>query len=78
MTYLPWMPEGHWWVNLCDQNSSSEGPQGLGAALADVSVPGNDARLSRKHYVCRPLDAINERLSAAVQVVKLALEDEMV
>lgn len=44
-------------------------------ALADVTVAGDDSDLASKHDVRGTLDAVHERLAAAVQVVKLGLGD---
>src|SRR5690606_24514934 len=50
----------------------------IGAAFADVAVTADDNHLAGDHHVGGPLDAIGERLAAAVQVVELALRDRVV
>lgn len=47
-------------------------------ALSNVSVAGDDGDLSSEHDVGRTLDAVDERLAAAVEVVELALGDGVV
>merc|ERR1719239_1633536 len=65
-------------VNLSDDHPATETPQGLGAALANISVASDHGNLSCQHHVGGALDAVNQRLSAAVQVVKLGLGDRVV
>merc|ERR1719187_1371050 len=65
-------------VDLSDDHPATETPQGLGAALANVSVAGDHCNLACQHNVCGTLDPINQRLPAAVQVVKLGLGDRVV
>src|SRR5262249_8941653 len=50
----------------------------LGAALADVAVPAHDRLLAGDHDVGGSLDAVDERLAAAVEVVEFALGDAVV
>ncbi len=52
--------------------------QGLGAALADVAVAADDGDLAGDHDVGGALDAVDERLAAAVEVVELRLGDGVV
>jgi len=65
-------------VNLGDDDTGAEGTEGLGAALADVTVSGNNADLTGDHDVGGTLDAVKETFSAAVQVVELGLGDGVV
>jgi hypothetical protein len=44
-------------------------------ALSDISVASDNGNLSSKHHVGGALDTVDERLAAAVQVVKLRLGD---
>lgn len=60
-----------------------EGPSARGGerethALADVTVAGDDRDLASKHDVGGTLDAVDERLAAAVEVVELGLGDRAV
>jgi len=66
------------WVHLGDNDPAAESPQGLGAALADVSVAGDHGDLPGQHHVSGALDPVNQRLPAAVQVVELRLGDGVV
>lgn len=43
-------------------------------ALSDVTEPSNDGDLTSKHDIGRALDTVDERLAAAIVVVKLGLE----
>lgn len=48
------------------------------AALANIAVASNDSDLASHHDVGCTLDAVDQALSAAVQVVKLALCDGVI
>ena len=65
-------------VDLGDPHLRREGAQRLRAALADVAVARDDRDLARDHHVGRALDAVDERLAAAVEVVELRLGDRVV
>ena len=65
-------------VDLRHQHTRAKSTQSLSAALADISVASNDGNLSGNHDISGTLDAIDERLAAAVQVVELALGDTVV
>jgi len=65
-------------VNLSDENASAHAVQSHGAALADIAKSGDNSNLASNHDVGSALDTINERLAAAVQVVKLGLGDAVV
>merc|ERR1719289_299375 len=65
-------------INLSDDDPATETPQGLSAALADVSVAGDHGDLTGQHHVCGALDAVNQRLPATIQVVELGLGDGIV
>lgn len=64
-------------VDLCDDDAGAEATQGLDAALADVAVAGHHGHLAGDHHVGGALDAVDQTLSAAVQVVELALRDDI-
>ncbi|KAI1233580.1 hypothetical protein IHE44_0004764, partial [Lamprotornis superbus] len=53
-------------VDFSDDDSGSEAPQGLGAALAHVPVSCHHCHLPSNHDICGTLDAIDEGLSAAI------------
>ena len=52
--------------------------QRLRAALADVAVAGDERDLAGDHDVGGALDAVDERLAAAVEVVELRLRDGVI
>jgi hypothetical protein len=56
----------------------AESAQGLGRTLAHVAVAGDDGDLAGDHHVGGALDAVHQRLAAAVQVVELGLGDGVV
>lgn len=60
-------------VDLGDDDSGSEAAQGLSAALAHISVTCHHGHFSSNHDICGTFDAVDERLSATIQVIKLAL-----
>lgn len=65
-------------INLSDEHTSSHGVQSLRTTLANVTESSDDSNLASNHDIGGTLDAIDERLSAAVQVVKLALGNGVV
>merc|ERR1719481_1566468 len=58
-------------VDFSDDDPATESPQGLCRALAYITVASNNSNLSSQHHICGPLDTINKRLPATVQVVEL-------
>src|SRR6185437_3782083 len=65
-------------IDLGDHHARAVGTQRRGAALADVTVAADHGDLAGQHHVHRALEAIGQRLAAAVQVVELALGDRVV
>ncbi len=65
-------------VDLGDEHPGAEAPHRVGTALADVAVAADHDHLAGDHDVGRPLDAVGQRLAAAVEVVELALGDRVV
>ena len=65
-------------VDLGDPHLGRQRAQRLGRALADVAVAGDDRDLAGDHHVGRALDAVDQRLAAAVEVVELALGHRVV
>lgn len=65
-------------VNLGDKDTGTHAVESLSAALADITITGNNGNLASNHNVGSTLDAVNERLTAAVQVVELGLGDGVV
>jgi hypothetical protein len=70
--------EGADGVDLGDHDARAERAKRLGRALAHVAVARDDRGLAGEHHVGRALDAVAERLAAAVQVVELRLGDRVV
>ena len=65
-------------VDLGDDDAAALPSEGLAAALADVAVAADARDLAADHDVGRPVDAVDERVAAAVDVVELALGDRVV
>ena len=65
-------------VDLSDHDAGTHGVQSLSTALADVTVASNDTDLASNHDVRSTLDTVDQALTAAVQVVELALGDRVV
>src|SRR5690606_32755201 len=65
-------------VDLGDDHAGAVGTQRVRAALANVAVAADDGDLARQHHVHRALEAIGQRLAAAVEVVELRLGDRVV
>lgn len=62
-------------VDLSDNDTSSEPTQSLDTALAYVAVTSHHSNFPGYHDVSGALDAIDQTLPAAVQVVKLTLQE---
>ena len=65
-------------VDLGDDDSGALAAQRLRAALADVAVAADDRDLAADEHVGRAVDAVDERVAAAVLVVELGLGDRVV
>jgi hypothetical protein len=65
-------------VDLSDENAGTEAAESLGATLADVTETSNDGDLTSDHDIGGTLDSVEERLTASVKVVELALGDGVV
>jgi hypothetical protein len=65
-------------VDLGDDHASALAAQRLGAALADVAVAADDGDLAADQHVGGAVDAVDQRVAAAVLVVELALGDRVV
>ena len=59
-------------VDLGDDDARALAAQRLRAALADVAVAAHDGDLAADHHVGGAVDAVDERVAAAVEVVELA------
>ena len=65
-------------VDLGDDHAGALGAQRLGAALADVAEAADDGDLAGDHHVGGAVDAVDQRVAAAVEVVELRLGDRVV
>src|SRR5690606_2312063 len=65
-------------IDLGDDHPGAQALHRVGAALSDVAVTADDDHFAGDHHVGGPLDAVGQRLAAAVQVVELALGDRVV
>ena len=65
-------------VDLGDHDAGALAAQRLGAALADVAVAADDGDLAADHHVGGAVDAVDQRVAAAVEVVELRLGDRVV
>ena len=65
-------------VDLGDEDAGTHAGEREGTALTDITETSNDGDLASNHDIGSTLDAVNEGLAAAVQVVKLALGDGVV
>ena len=60
-------------VDFGDDHASALTAQGLGAALTHVAVAAHDCDLAGHHHVGGAVDAVDEGVAAAVEVVELGL-----
>ena len=65
-------------VDLGDDDARALAAQRLRAALADVAVAEHDGDLAADHHVGGAVDAVDQRVAAAVEVVELRLGDRVV
>jgi hypothetical protein len=65
-------------VNFSDDDTGTEGTECLGATFTDITVTGDNGDFTCDHHIGGTLDAIEERFSAAVQVIELGLGDRVV
>jgi hypothetical protein len=65
-------------VDLSDDDTGTHAVESLGTTLADITETGDDGDLAGNHDIGGTLDAVDERLTAAVQVVELGLGDGVV
>ena len=70
--------EGADGVHLGDDHAGALAPQRLGAALAHVAEAADHGCLPTDHHVGAPVDAVDERVPDAVEVVELGLGDRIV
>lgn len=65
-------------INLSDEDTGTHAVESLSTALADITETSNDSDLASNHDIGGTLDTIDERFTAAVQVVELGLGDGVV
>ena len=65
-------------VDLGDDDAAPWPRSAWAAALADVAVAADDATLPADHHVGGAVEAVDQRVAAAVDVVELALGDRVV
>lgn len=65
-------------VDLSDDDTGTHGVEGLGTTLSDVTETSDNGDLASNHDISGTLDTVDEGLSAAVEVVELALGDGVV
>src|ERR1700678_2775144 len=65
-------------IDFSDDDARAEAAQGMGRAFADIAVATDDGDFAGDHDVGGALDAIGERLAAAVKVVKFGFGNGVV
>lgn len=65
-------------VDLSNDDTGTHAVESLGTALANITKTSNNGDLAGNHDIGCTLDAINERLTAAVEVVEFGLGDGVV
>ncbi len=65
-------------VNLGDQYCCPHAAQGLGAAFAHITISDHHGDLAGNHHVSGPLDAVDKRFTAAVEVVEFGFGNRIV
>ena len=65
-------------VDLRDDDTSTHAMQSLCTALANITETSNNSHFTGNHDICSSLDAINQTLTAPVQVIELALGDGVI
>ena len=65
-------------INLGDNDTSTHAVKSLSATLADITETGDNGDLASNHDIGGTLDTVDQRLTAAVKVVKLGLCDRVV
>jgi len=65
-------------INLSDDNTSTERTEGVGTALSNITVTGNNSGLSGDHDIGSTLDTIEERFAASVKIIEFRLGNRVV
>ena len=62
-------------IHLCDADGGTKATQRLGRTFAHIAIAHHQGLLAGHHHVRGALDAVDQRLTAAVEIVELALGD---
>merc|ERR1711988_776985 len=65
-------------IDLCDQDARTATAHGMGAALANIAEATDQGTLTSNHDISGAHDRIWQRMSAAIDIVKLGLGDAIV
>ncbi len=65
-------------IDLGDPDDGAQPAQGLSGAFAHVAVAADHRDLAGNHHVGRALDAVDQRFTAAIEVVKLRFGDRII
>lgn len=65
-------------IDLSNENAGTHGVESLGATLTDITETSDNGNLASNHDIGGTLDTVDERLTAAVEVVELGLGDGVV
>ena len=65
-------------IDLGDDHPAALATQRLRTALADFTEPEDDGNLAAEHDISRTVDPVNERVTATIDVVELALGHRVV
>eukprot|EP01018_Ginkgo_biloba_P037541 Gb_24938 [translate_table: standard] len=70
--------QGTDWVNLSNYDSCSCNLEGCCTTLPNISISTNNSHLTSNHHICGSHQTIWQRMSASVQVIKLALGNRVI
>jgi len=65
-------------INLSNNHTATLTTEGLSAALAHITITTNASNLATEHDISSTLDTIDEGVTAAINIIKLALCDSVV
>ena len=65
-------------IDFGDDHAATLTSQRLATTLAHVPISANNRDLARKHHVRRTIQSVNQRVTATVQIVELALRHRVV
>ena len=58
------------WINFSHHDLCTLSTEGLGTAFTDIAVSTNNTHLAGNHHIGGALDAVDERFTATVEVIK--------